>query len=127
MFASLGVVLVVIVVVTFWQRATRRGRVAWLTRLALPGQWQSTDGSRIEFAGGLDHGDYEWRRAGVSERGDWRYVGHTLELLPVEGAARSFDVRLFEAGKLSLTPARGDALLLEKQPSNVVPLFRGRQ
>lgn len=127
MFASLALVVFVIVLVTFWQRSSRRGRVAWLTRLALPGQWRSSDGVRVEFAGGLDHGDYEWRRLGVSERGSWRYVGHTLELIPAEGAPRRFDLRMFDAGKVSLTPAQGDALLLEKQSSNVVPLFRGRQ
>lgn len=127
MFASLALVVFVVVAVTLWQRSSRRGRVAWLSRLALAGQWHASDSSRIEFSGGLDHGDYEWRRSGVSEQGSWTYVGHNLELAPLEGDVRRYDLRLFDAGKVSLTPVQGDAILLEKQPSNVVPLFRGRQ
>lgn len=125
MFASLALVVFVVVAVTVWQRSSRRGRLQWLSKLSLPGQWTSSDGSRIEFAGGLDHGDYEWRRAGATERGSWRYTGHMLTFTPSEGASHRFDVRLYDAGKISLTPKQGSALLLEKRSSNVVPLFRG--
>lgn len=123
-------------------RASRRARSDWLRSLNLPGTWHldaSADAIRrsLTLSGEPASGSYVAKDGDAVERGRWRLRGHTLHLLPAEGgaeasadahasgaqgAATSYDLRLFEPGRIGLDgPGRAREIYIKRE-SNVIPL-----
>ena len=121
--------LVILVAAAFmWVKRTRAARERWITRLALPGVWQS-DASNgpwvLEFAGDPTSGRYIERSGRATERGSWRLTGNAIEL-ESENGTRTYDLRLFENGSIGIDGPGRERRIYVRQRSNVVPL-RKRQ
>lgn len=126
--ASLILVIIVGVLAFIWIRGTRRNRARWLARLDLPGIWEREgEWGRLELTGNLDRGNYRFSEGGrgTDESGRWVLEGHTLKLTTDKGQTDSYDLRLFQEGKIGIDGPRRERRIYQKVPSNVVPL-RGR-
>lgn len=129
-------VIVVAVVTTFWMRAARRKRHEWLRSLNLVGKWEldagPTNGSPahrrwLTLSGDLAGGTYVARDGEVTQRGNWRLRGHTLYVEPTEGdgvvtSPASYELRLFDKGKIGLDGPGRKREVYVKRESNVIPL-----
>ncbi|MEM9622286.1 MAG: hypothetical protein AAF993_11585, partial [Pseudomonadota bacterium] len=116
---SLLVVVVVAALVFFYVRATRRARLAWLQKLALPGRWlaevpeaSATAGAdpveELILKGEISGGDYIWLREDQSQqRGEWRVSGNNLELCRDGDASEMLDLHLFKPGQIGLEDKAG--------------------
>ncbi len=128
--------ITVAAVTAFWMRSARRRRLDWLRALNLVGKWEldaaPTNGSPalrrwLTLSGDLAGGTYVARDAEVTQRGNWRLRGHTLYLEPTEGdgavtTPASYELRLFDKGKIGLDgPGRAREVYVKRE-SNVVPL-----
>jgi len=126
---SLILVIVVAALAFTWIRGTRRNRASWLARLDLPGTWEREgEWGRLELTGDLDGGRYrinEGSAREADETGTWRLEGHILRLIPENGSAADYELRLFQEGKIGIDGPRLERRIYQKVPSNVVPL-RGR-
>ena len=111
-----------------WVKRTRAARERWISRLALPGVWQSDAPNGpwvLEFAGDPMSGRYIERSGRATERGSWRLAGNAIELASDSGT-RTYDLRLFENGSIGIDGAGRERRIYVRQRSNVVPL-RKRQ
>ena len=122
--------------VAFWVRASRRRRLEWLRALNLVGKWEldlpnagadQAQRRSLTLSGDLDAGTYVARDGDAVQRGNWRLRGHTLTLEPTEGdgplsAAASFDLRLFDKGKIGLDGPGREREVYVKRENNVIPL-----
>ena len=119
----------VVALVVLWLRGTRRARREWLRQLNLVGTWDlDSDGMTctLRFAGNLAEGTYLVRvrdSTGIesSERGDWRVVGHTLELT-TQGRTERHDLRYFDTGKIGIDGPKHEREIYIKRADNVIPL-----
>ena len=125
--ASLVVVLIVAAIAFTWVRGTRRNRLRWLEKLDLPGVWEREgEFGRLELSGSLHEGRYRFVEGGPEDEvGSWRLEGHELRLTPDGKAEVSYDLRLFQAGKIGIDGPGRERRIYDKARSNVVPL-RGR-
>ena len=118
----------------FGVRSARSRRLQWLSALNLLGKWElhgAPPGGRrsITFSGEADGGGYVAKDADAVERGKWQLRGHTLNLEATEGeqaggGAKSYDLRLFEPGRIGLDGPGREREIYVKRDSNVVPLRR---
>ena len=134
-------VITVAGVTAFWMRGARRRRVEWLRSLNLVGKWEldaapnngSPTPSRptprrgLTLSGDLAGGTYVARDGDVIQRGNWRLRGHTLHLEPTEGdgpvtTPASYELRLFDKGKIGLDGPGRTREVYVKRESNVIPL-----
>ena len=129
-------VITVALVTAFWMRSARRRRLEWLRSLNLVGKWEldaaPANGSPalrrwLTLSGDLAGGTYVARDGEVTQRGNWRLRGHTLHLEPTEGdgavtTPASYELRLFDTGKIGLDGPGRKRELYVKRESNVIPL-----
>lgn len=124
---SLLLVIAVAVVVILYIRTTKRARLAWLTRVDLPGRWRcevSGDQSAawaLTLHGGVDGGEFVLREGAQEKRGQWHIVGHTLTMRS-PGSVDTFDLHYFKTGSIGLEDDSGARRILTKVTDNVVPL-----
>ena len=127
--------IAVALLVTFWVRSSRTKRVEWLRALNLVGKWEldppgnGDDVPRrrsLTLSGELDGGTYVARDGEAVQRGNWRLRGHTLGIEPVEGDGdlqpASYDLRLFDKGKIGLDGPGREREVYIKRDNNVIPL-----
>lgn len=128
--------IVVAVVVSLWMRAARHKRLAWLRLLNLVGKWEqdppATNGSppqrrSLTLSGELDGGTYVARDGDAVQRGNWRLRGRGFSLEPTEGegavtSATTYELRLFDKGKIGLDGPGRTREVYVKRESNVIPL-----
>ena len=128
----------VALLVSFWMRSARQKRQDWLRSLNLVGKWEldprpdsGEEGAprrrSLTLSGDLAGGTYVARDGEAVQRGDWRLRGHTLHLEPTEGegavdASASYDLRLFDKGKIGLDGPGREREVYVKRDSNVIPL-----
>lgn len=111
-----------------WVRATKRARADWLRALNLIGRWERTPGAgngearSLTLAGNLDAGEYVAKDGDAVERGAWRLQGNTLTLAPDAGPDTTFDLRLFEPGKIGLDGPGRVREVYVRGSDNVIPL-----
>ncbi len=120
--------------VLFGVRSARSKRQEWLSALNLVGKWElhgAPPGGRrsITFSGEAAGGSYVAKDGDAVERGQWQLRGHTLQLEATEGeqaedGAKSYDLRLFETGRIGLDGPGREREIYIKRDSNVVPLRR---
>ena len=129
-------VIAVAAVTTFWMRGARRKRLEWLRSLNLVGKWEldaaPTNGNPahrrwLTLSGDLAGGTYVARDGDVIQRGNWRLRGHALYLEPTEGdgavtTPASYELRLFDKGKIGLDGPGRKREVYVKRESNVIPL-----
>ncbi|MCY3813246.1 MAG: hypothetical protein OXH15_15750 [Gammaproteobacteria bacterium] len=129
-------VITVAAATVFWMRGARRRRNEWLRALNLLGKWEldaaPTNGSPaprrgLTLSGELAGGTYVARDGDVIQRGNWRLRGHTLYLEPTEGdgavtSPASYELRLFDKGKIGLDGPGRTREVYVKRESNVIPL-----
>ena len=129
-------VITVAAVTAFWMRGARRRRNEWLRSLNLVGKWEldavPTNGSpahrrSLTLSGDLGGGTYVARDGDVTQRGNWRLRGHTLYVEPTEGdgavtSPASYELRLFDKGKIGLDGPGRKREVYVKRESNVIPL-----
>ena len=129
-------VITVAAVTVFWMRGARRRRNEWLRALNLLGKWEldvvPTNGNPatrrgLTLSGELAGGTYVARDGDVIQRGNWRLRGHTLYLEPTEGdgavtSPASYELRLFDKGKIGLDGPGRTREVYVKRESNVIPL-----
>ena len=111
-----------------WVKRTRAARERWISKLALPGVWQSDAPNGpwvLEFAGDPTSGRYIERSGRATERGSWRLLGNAIEL-ESENGTRTYDLRLFDNGSIGIDGPGRERRIYVRQRSNVVPL-RKRQ
>lgn len=116
----------------FGVRSARSKWQEWLSELNLVGKWElhgAPPGSRrsITFSGEADGGSYVAKDGDAVERGQWQLRGHTVSLEATEGelagsGAKSYDLRLFEPGRIGLDGPGREREVYLKRSSNVVPL-----
>ena len=125
--------------------AAHRTRSQWHRSLDLLGTWHlesSADSiSRsLTLSGKPASGSYVAKDGNAVERGRWWLRGRTLRLLPVEGGAggadagagvdaadvqgteKSYELRLFEPGRIGLDGPDRVREIYIKRESNVIPL-----
>ena len=120
---SIVIVGLVIGLVLFYLRASRKNRLKWLRRLQLTGTWRGQEDQILRLSGGLDKGTFEWHEGVKRTSGTWRLVGHTL-FLREKGVEEPHDVRLFQPGTIGLTDAKGIGRVFEKDNDNVIAFGR---
>jgi hypothetical protein len=111
-----------------WVKRTRAARDRWISRLSLPGVWQSDAPNGpwvLEFAGEPTSGRFIERSGRATERGRWRLLGSAIEL-ESESGTRTYELRLFENGSIGIDGPGRERRIYVRQRSNVVPL-RKRQ
>lgn len=119
---SLLLVVAVGVLVFGYVRLNRRARLAWLTKIDLPGRWHWEQGQdTLTLNGQVDRGRFIRVEEGRQVEGDWRLQGHILEL-QVNGDVTRFDLQFFQSGKIGLQDESGKRRLYLKERSNVVSM-----
>jgi len=127
--ASLLLLLIIGSAAYLWVKRTRAARERWISRLSLPGVWQSDAPNGpwvLEFAGDPTSGRFIERSGRATERGRWRLLGSDIELEPESGTTRTYELRLFENGSIGINGPGRERRIYVRQRSNVVPL-RKRQ
>lgn len=134
---TLWLFLVMVGVVTaYWMRSARRRRLEWLRSINLVGKWEldaaPANGSpalrrRLTLSGDLAGGTYVASDGDATQRGNWRFRGHSLHLEPTEGdgavtTPASYELRLFDKGKIGLDGPGRVREVYVKRESNVIPL-----
>lgn len=114
-------------------RNVQERRQAWLSRLALVGQWQGEqDGVRyrLELTGDPGSGEYREVSEGPAgrreESGRWRVAGNSMWFEPEHGAPCQCELRLFEAGRIGLHGPGRERRIYVREADNVVMLPRHR-
>ena len=107
-----------------WVKRTRVARDRWISRLSLPGVWQSDAPNGpwvLEFVGEPTSGRFIERSGRAAERGRWRLLGSEIEL-EAESGTRTYALRLFENGSIGIDGPGRERRIYVRQRSNVVPL-----
>ena len=128
------VVILVAAVVLTYIHMTRKARMAWLSKLDLPGlwHWQQGDGQLV-LSGRLQGGTFVLTEQTDKSQdqanwlgdasGSWSVQGHKL-VLTSKQATHVLDLQLFSPGNIGLEREAGERRIYIKETSNVVPLTR---